>query len=133
MKGRKKFIWDDEAMEKVKQLAASGLNYRQIANSVGCSYETLRVAKNTNRSKGNGAALSAAIEAGRAQGQATVGAALYRKAIGGNVQAMIYYLEKCGFMDREEESELKPASFTVNMKLAVDNTKKLAEKENIIA
>ena len=104
--GRKQFEWNDEVYEKVKTAAAFGLNYRQIANSIGCCYETFRVKR--NQKTGKYSALSAAIEEGRMQGQLSIGGAIYKKAKGGNVQAMIYYLDKSGFMDQEtEDSEIK--------------------------
>ena len=104
--GRKQFVWNDEVYEKVKTGAAFGLNYRQIAKSIGCCYETFRVKR--NQKTGKYSALSAAIEEGRMQGQLSIGSALFKKAKAGNVQAMTYYLDKSDFMEHEDgDDEIK--------------------------
>ncbi len=72
---------------KVESLASMGVSQTKIAAVLGISRSTLIGKKKQNE------AISAAIIRGRAQGVVAVANALQESAIGGNVQAQMFFLK----------------------------------------
>ena len=83
----KKLTIDDTLLDRVKALAARGLNRKQISQSLGIS-ETLRCALMNNEPR-----FKTALEEGEALGIAQVTSYLMNSARGGNVTAQIFYLK----------------------------------------
>jgi hypothetical protein len=83
----KKLTIDDALLDRVKALAARGLNRKQISQSLGIS-ETLRCALMNNEPR-----FKTALEEGESLGIAQVTSYLMNSARGGNVTAQIFYLK----------------------------------------
>jgi len=91
-KGRPKWMPD---LAEVERLAKLGLNNDQIAHALSISPSTLYLHKKEFSE------FSEAIARGSAKGNATISNALYEKAIGGDTNAMIFYLRaKGGWIDK---------------------------------
>lgn len=86
-RGRRAFEVTPEVIEKCEEWASQGLTMEQISQSLGLSPGTLY------RKKKEVSALEDAIQRGRAKGIAAVSSALFKKAIGGDNTAMIFYLK----------------------------------------
>lgn len=113
--GRPKYQITPEVCKRAESLAASGLTLREIALSLGISYETL------NEKGKEFSEFSDAIAAGKAKGVAQVANALFQKAIGGDTTAQKYYLNnRAEDWSEKSKSELstvgadgKPTGFNV--------------------
>ena len=88
--GRPKWMPPD--LEKVKQLAAIGLNNEQIARALGISPTTLY------ERKAEYAEFAEAIKDGAAIGVATIGNALFQSAKNGNTTAQVFFMKCRGGM-----------------------------------
>lgn len=76
-------------VEEVGRLARPGLSQARIAQALGISEDTL------SRRKQDDPAVLQALQRNRAQGIADVAAALYDKAIEGDMRAIKFFLESC--------------------------------------
>lgn len=72
--------------ERVRELAAQGLNERQIAHCLGVNWKTLAARKRECE------AFMALLEQGKAQGIQQVASAMFQNAMDGNFQAQRFYL-----------------------------------------
>ena len=84
--GRPPFVIDEAVCKKAEALAAQGLSHKDIAHSLGISYQTF------NEKSKDYPEFSDAIQSGKSKGLAQVTNALFKKATEGDVVAMKYYL-----------------------------------------
>ena len=94
---------------KVKRLAAQGLSQKQIARSLGVSWNTLN--RNRKRSK----SFNEAFEQGVADGLDAVTNSLFEQALDGNTTASIFFLknrDEARWRDRVETTHDQTLSLT---------------------
>ena len=102
---------------KVKRLAAQGLSQKQIARSLGVSWNTLN--RNRKRSK----SFNEAFEQGVADGLDAVTNSLFEQALDGNTTASIFFLknrDEARWRDRVETTH----DHTLSLKNVIDSAKK---------
>lgn len=102
---------------KVKRLAAQGLSQKQIARSLGVSWNTLN--RNRKRSK----SFNEAFEQGVADGLDAVTNSLFEQALDGNTTASIFFLknrDEARWRDRVETSH----DHTLSLTNVIDSAKK---------
>ena len=95
--GRPPFKITDEVIKKAEQLAARGMEQKQIAYALGIDPATLHKYKNINNE------FNDAIKAGQAKGIAEITNALFTQGKDGNTSAAIFYLKnRAGWADKQE-------------------------------
>ena len=102
---------------KVKRLAAQGLSQKQIARSLGVSWNTLN--RNRKRSK----SFNEAFEQGVADGLDAVTNSLFEQALDGNTTASIFFLknrDEARWRDRVETTH----DHTLSLTNVIDSAKK---------
>jgi len=102
---------------KVKRLAAQGLSQKQIARSLGVSWNTLN--RNRKRSKSS----NEAFEQGVADGLDAVTNSLFEQALDGNTTASIFFLknrDEARWRDRVETTH----DHTLSLTNVIDSAKK---------
>lgn len=99
MAGRPSFEITEEILDRAEEGAKLGLNYREIAEYIGVTYDTLR------RKKKEFNVLKLAIERGRYSGKEEVVRKLIDKVEEGSLQAIMYYLDKVRWADFSEEDD----------------------------
>ena len=112
--GRKRIDLDPV---KVKRLAAQGLSQKQIARSLGVSWNTLN--RNRKRSK----SFNEAFEQGVADGLDAVTNSLFEQALDGNTTASIFFLknrDEARWRDRVETTH----DHTLSLTNVIDSAKK---------
>jgi len=103
--GRKPIKITKKIIARAESLAAQGLTYKQIAQTLGMSYQTL------NEKGKEYSEFSDAIDSGRAKGISTITNALFKKAEKGDGQSMQFYLKN---RDRAEWGERKAMAPTID-------------------
>jgi hypothetical protein len=97
-RGRPAWVPTPEAIEKVEELGALGMNHEQICDCLGIHVDTYIEKRKDYPEFGE------AVKRGQAKGIAMVTAALQQNMFKGNVTAQIFYL-KCKAKWREEDAK----------------------------
>lgn len=103
-RGKFEYWLTEDGLTLIEGWARDGLTDEQIAHNMGCSYSTIRVWKDKYK------AISAALKKGKDVVDYEVENALLKKAMSGDVTAMIFWLKN----RRPYKWRDKPADFSEN-------------------
>ena len=121
----------EQKIETVEEWARNGLTQQQIANNLGIGLTTLKDYMKKSP------LINDAIRYGKEKAVAQVENALFKKALEGNMSAIIFYLKnRCPerWMDKKEPAEIELMKRELKLKerkleLEIDKLKKIIDDE----